>query len=85
MENRAMVEKHNVLASEQGVKNTIKAGKEFADATMDRAQITALLKAYHLKYGEEAFVKHLISSYADIRGGIAFNDSKGRLQTMLGK
>ncbi len=78
-----MAEKHNVLASEQGVKNTIKGGKEFADATMDRAQITTLLKAFHIKYGEEAFVKHLISSYAEIRGGIAFNNSKGQLQTLL--
>lgn len=77
------MQKYNVLASKQNIKNDIKGGKEFADKIMDSAQITSLLKQYYIKYGEERFIKHLISSYSEIRGGISFNNSKDSLDNLI--
>ena len=77
------IEKHDILASKQNIKNTIKGGKEFADKIMDGAQINTLLKEYHIKYGENQFVQKLISAYANIKGGIAFNNSKEQMLHLI--
>ena len=76
------MEKHNVLASQQNIKQTIKGD---ADTILDGAQISNLLKDYHIKYGEDKFVKLIISSYAHTRGGISFNNSRGQLLNLIKK
>lgn len=79
------MEKHNILASQQRIKNNIKGGKIFADRIMDSAQIMALLTDYHIKYGEDRFTQLIISSYAEIRGGISFDNSRGQLANLIKK
>ena len=78
-----MAEKYNVLASKQNIKHNIKGDKEFTDSIQDGGQIMSLLKQYHIKYGETAFIKDIISSYANIKGGIAFTNSQGQLVNLI--
>jgi len=73
------MEKHNALASKQGIKHTIKGGKPFADSIIDSAQISNLLKDYYIKYGKDKFTQLLISSYTHIKGGISFNNGREQL------
>jgi len=76
------MEKHNVLASQQNIKHTIKGD---ADTILDGAQISNLLKDYHIKYGEDKFISLLISSFTHTRGGISFNNGRDQLSNLIKK
>ena len=72
-----------MLSSQKKIKHTIKGDKAFTDCIQDSAQISALLKAYLVKYGYKKYIRLLITSYSNIQGGWSFVTSKESLAHVI--